>query len=290
MALALIDIGGSSIKFGLWAHDVVHLRGQVRTPKTLEDFYKVVKAKTQYYQSQSNVSGVAISSPGSVDQASGIIRGASAIPYIHNFKIVEDLKNLLSLPVAIENDANCAGLAEGTFGAAKNYQNSIFIVIGSGIGGAIITDGIIRHGSHLLAGEFGYMLEGNHNTVSMKGSPVWMANRYNQHEKPASPVTGQMIFDLAQKGDPVAKKYLKTMYYALAHLIFNLQYSIDPEVFVLGGGVSNNLQLLPGIEGALDEVMAKVEIAEVRPIIKLCQFRSEANLIGAAVNYFQTER
>ncbi|WP_424321283.1 ROK family protein [Lacticaseibacillus chiayiensis] len=289
MTLALIDIGGTSIKFGLWEQNTVLHQTAIQTPKTLEEFYQVLKKQIQKFQAEADVSGVAISSPGSVDQSAGVIRGASAIPYIHNFKIVEALEKLLGLPIAIENDANCAGLAESAFGAAKDHHDSVFIVIGSGIGGAVIADGKVRHGAHLLGGEFGYMLESDHDTVSIQASPVWMANRYNQHEDPDHPVTGQMLFDNAQH-DPIAKKYLHEMFYALARLIFNLQYSIDPEIFVLGGGVSNNDQLLPGIEAAMDEIMSKVKIAEVRPAIKLCQFRSEANLVGAAVNYMQTKQ
>lgn len=288
MTIALIDIGGTSIKFGLWQQGKVREHASATTPDSLDEFYNVLKRQVSIYQRETPIDGVAISSPGSVDQAAGVIRGASAIPYIHNFKIVNQLKNLFGTQVSIENDANCAGLAESTYGAAKDYADSVFIIIGSGIGGAVILDGKVRHGPHLLGGEFGYMLDNSDKTISMEGSPVWMAKRYNANEHPHNPLDGKEIFALASAGDRVAQRYLHDMYFALAKTIFNLQYSLDPEVFVLGGGVSNDNQLLPGVQAAVSEVMEQVKIGQVKPQVKLCAFRSDANLIGAAVNYQQT--
>lgn len=79
-------------------------------------------------------SGVAISSPGSVDTKTGIIYGLSAIEYIHRFEIRKELEALFGLRVSIQNDANCAALAEVWKGNAAEVSNSAFLIIGSGVG------------------------------------------------------------------------------------------------------------------------------------------------------------
>ena len=85
-------------------------------------------------------------------------RRNTALPYIHGPNIRELLQERTHLPVEIENDANCAGLAEGWIGAAKDVKDYLCIVIGTGIGGAIVLDKKIRHGKNRFAGEFGYMM------------------------------------------------------------------------------------------------------------------------------------
>lgn len=284
MNLGLIDIGGTTIKFGIWKNEKLVETHKIETPGNIEDFYQLVNKQIKEYQRQYTLEKVGISSPGAVDQKAGIIRGASAIPYIHNFKIVDELEKRFNLPVSIENDANCAALAELKYGAAKGKQNVVLLVLGSGVGGSIILNGKVYHGSHLLGGEFGYMLTNNFETVSQTNTVVEMAKKYNQHEHPTDLLTGKDIFKLVDAGDKVAKKYVDKFYYELAKTIFNIQYSIDPEIVLLGGGVSENPNLLVGVELGMQKVAETVEIAELLPVIRRCQYKSESNLIGAAVN------
>lgn len=82
--------------------------------------------------------GAAFSLPGAVDDAAGIIGGTSALPYIHDFPIKRALGEKLFLPVAMENDANCAALGEAWLGVAKFCQDVVFLVIGTGVGGAVV--------------------------------------------------------------------------------------------------------------------------------------------------------
>ena len=102
------------------------------------------------------VDGVAISAPGAVDDKKGIIGGCSAVPYIHDFFIQKELETLFELPVSLENDVNCAALAEVFKGAAKDVDHALFIVIGTGIGGAIIQNRKLHKGRNLFGGEFGF--------------------------------------------------------------------------------------------------------------------------------------
>src|SRR5699024_1216495 len=101
--------------------------------------------------------GIAISAPGAVTDG-GMINGGSAIPYIHGPNIKAMIETRTGLTVHIENDANCVALAEIWKGAAKTKKDVAVVVIGTGIGGALVKDGVIHKGGNLHGGEFGYMI------------------------------------------------------------------------------------------------------------------------------------
>lgn len=227
---------------------------------------------------------MAISSPGAVDQKNGIIGGSSALPYIHNFKIVDELKKRFELPVSIENDANSAALGELAEGAGKGSDSMAFFVIGTGIGGAIIINQKVWHGAHLFGGEFGYMSIGT-KSVSDLASPVAMANRYN--ERTGKKLDGKTVFALADEDDPVASDERQTLIHSLALAIYNVQQSFDPDKIVIGGGISNNPELIPLLNREIDYIRKQVNPASIKPEIVLCSLKSNANLRGAVADFEQ---
>ncbi len=111
------------------------------------------RVKASYHE----ISGVAVSCPGAVSDQ-GIIYGSSAVRYLHGPNIKKCIEETLRLPVFLGNDANCAAYAELWDGAAQGLRDFMVMVIGTGIGGAIIKDGVLHKGAHLHGGEFGYML------------------------------------------------------------------------------------------------------------------------------------
>ncbi|APX71302.1 ROK family protein [Companilactobacillus allii] len=286
--LGLIDIGGTSIKFAMWQDNKLKKLKSIPTPSTLGEFYNELVDKVNQMKQTASIVGVGISSPGAVNKKSGVIEGASALPYIHNFKIQQALEEKFGLPVSIENDANCAALAELDSGAGKDVDSLIFLIIGTGVGGSVIINHKIWHGAHLFGGEFGFMLSDNENTLSNLGTPVNVANRYNAASDPISNYSGKEVFDLANNGDKRAQQEVQTMYYSLAKGIYNLQYSFDPELVVLGGAVSNNPDLLPSVDKEIEKIRDIVEIASIKPKVVACHYTDEANLRGAVVDFLQT--
>lgn len=241
MNLAAIDIGGTTIKIATWKDNQLQDKHAIDTPKDLNGFYKALTEEVNKIKKDTKIEGVAISSPSAVNKKTGIIGGSSAIPYIHNFKIVDKLEKRFGLPVSIENDANSAALGELAEGSGKGCDSMAFFVIGTGIGGALIINQKVWHGAHLFSGEFGYMIMGAH-TLSELASPVAMANRYN--ERTGKHLDGKTIFELADKDDSVVSDERQTLIHALAVAIYNIQHSFDPEKIVLGGGISNNPELI----------------------------------------------
>ena len=254
-----------------------------KTPKTLPEFYQCLEETVNELKKQVPIKGVALSCPGEVDQKTGVIGGDSALPYIHGFDIRSELKKRFGLPVSIENDANCAALAEMASGAGKKVKDAIFLVIGTGVGGALVVDKKLHHGAHLLGGEFGYLLLGQEMTVSQIVSPVSIAERYNAKTRQA--LSGKEVFAKAQTGDKIASVEVDNALQTLALLIYNLQYSFDPELFIIGGAISKNPALISMLEPKLAKLRQKVKAAKLEPKIAVCHYYEQANLLGAAINF-----
>ncbi|WP_334331817.1 ROK family protein [Companilactobacillus sp. HBUAS59544] len=286
--LGLIDIGGTSIKLAVMQDQELKKLPSIPTPKTLEDFYSELTKNVTAMKSEYDITGVGISSPGAVNKKTGVVEGASAIPYIHNFEIQQALSKKFGLPVSMENDANCAALAELNSGAGKDVSSLLFLIIGTGVGGSVIINHQIWHGAHLFGGEFGFTLVDDKSTLSNLATSVGVAQRYNENSKPKTNYTGKEVFDLADNGDLRAQKEVQTMYCSLAKGIYNLQYSFDPELIVLGGAVSNNPHLIPEVNKEIEKIRKVVKIASIKPKIVPCQYTDEANLRGAYVDFYQT--
>jgi predicted NBD/HSP70 family sugar kinase len=289
MSIVVFDIGGSAVKFGLWQEDALAGKGSFETPKTWNALKAEMKSVFDGYVATDSVEGVAISSPGAVDSGTGIIGGISAVPYIHHFPIKAEWENLFGVPVSVENDANCAALAEVWLGAARDVQNALFIVIGSGIGGAVIVKRQLFKGKNLFGGEFGYMLLDAENTLSRLGSPVQVAERYGKAmEMSDGVVDGKYLFAKAEEGEPMAVAYVDGMIDALARGIYNLSVSFNPDRVIIGGGISVRDDLIARIRERTAYHLNAHGAEAVEPDIHVCAFRNDANLIGAVAHFRET--
>lgn len=291
MGILVYDFGGSAVKYGYWNGQQLERVDQFPTSSSWEemkaDLYKVFLELKEY----APIEGVGISAPGVVNSEKQMIEGISAIPYIHRFNIFKELETLFQLPVTIENDANCAGMAEFYEGAAKENQDAAFVVIGTGIGGALFTKGQLSKGAHLYGGEFGLMFLEKDKTFSELGTAVQMAFRYCERkgvDKMA--YSGKDVFHLADEGDPIAQEEVNAFYDYLTRGLFSIQFSFDPEVIVLGGGVSAKEGLISEINQRMEELLEKYGLYDFVPNIVLCDYRNDANLVGAAANYFARQQ
>nr|WP_321292022.1 ROK family protein [uncultured Trichococcus sp.] len=289
MSIVVFDIGGSAVKFGLWQEDALAGKGSFETPKTWNAMKDEMKSVFDDFAATDSIEGVAISSPGAVDSVAGIIGGISAVPYIHHFPIKAEWETLFGVPVSVENDANCAALAEVWRGAAKDVQHALFIVIGSGIGGAVIMNRRLFKGKNLFGGEFGYMLLDRENTLSRLGSPVQVAERYGKAiGLPEGVVDGKYLFEKAQEGESVAVEFVDGMIDALARGIYNLSVSFNPDRVIIGGGVSVREDLIVRIRERTAHHLNAQGADTVDPDIQVCVFRNDANLIGAVAYFRET--
>ena len=284
MAILVFDMGGSAVKYGVWSQDSLVSKGKFITPNTWEE----MKAQLQQVRTSVNeeIEGVGISAPGAVNAQERRIDGISAIPYIHGFDIYSELEAAFGVPVTIENDANCAGMAEFYQGAGKEYQQAAFVVIGTGVGGTLFQNGELVRGAHLYGGEFGLMILDQGKTFSQLGTAVQMAWRYcDRIGVDRATITGEEVFQRAEDGDAIAIEEVNKFYRYLAQGLFSIQFAFDPEVIIIGGGVSAKKGLLQEVDQRLKKMLADQALNDFVPLIKLCDYRNDANLVGAAANF-----
>lgn len=290
----IFDIGGTSIKYAVMNKNAdIFEKGSYKTPMTdIDDFFDKIVVLIKQFRKQYNIMGIAVSAPGAVDCESGIIGGDSAIRFIHGPSFKEELQKRTGLSVEIENDANCAALAEVWMGAAKEAMDSLFIIVGTGIGGAIVKDKKIHHGHHTHGGEFGFaIMECNIEqpefiTWSKSGSTIELINSVCARKGLENgELDGKMIFDLADTGDQDCIEELNKFYFRLALGIYNLQYIYDPEVIVIGGGISEREGIILQVNKHIDHILERVGNAKVKPKVVRCQFGNAANMVGALYHY-----
>lgn len=282
MKLAAFDIGGSAVKYGLWTGETLSHQGQFTTPDTFEDMKHRMKEVIDAYPIA--VEGVAMSAPGAVNAVARQIEGISAVEYLHHFPIYDAFEEAFGVPVTIENDANCAGIAEIELGAGKGYKDAVFIVLGTGVGGSVFINGKIHKGAHLFGGEFGLMTSRRSDKIlSSNGTIVKVALAYEKET--GKKVNGKDIFDLMEAGDVLATRLVNDMYEYVASALFNIQVSLDPELVIIGGGVSARKEIATEIGERLQRFLTEERVGDIMPDMKVCEFANDANLVGAAMNF-----
>lgn len=287
------DIGGTAVKWSIIneAGEII-ISDKISIAKTVEEFFKLLIENVNANKEEYLLQGIAISAPGAVDCETGIIGGASAIPYIHGPNFKEILTEGTGLSVAIENDANCAALGECWIGSAKESNDVAFVVCGSGIGGAIVKDKKIHSGANKHGGEFGYCIVDVQDDEFLSWSTVGSTQALvrsvakgkglNEEE-----VDGVKVFELYEAGDKVAVEAVNKYFMYMAIGIYNTQYTYDPEMIVLGGAISEREDFVDEINKRIDIIMEKNKDGKIRPIIKKSSKGNDANKFGALFNYLQ---
>lgn len=287
MILVCFDVGGTSVKYALINNGTIIEKSSFVSKNDVEYLLDEMVKIVNKYQKIYSIQGVGLSMPGAVS-STGVIYGYSALPNIHGPNWIELLESRINLPVYIENDANCAALAEIEYGSGSDNQDAIFLVIGSGVGGAIVKNRQIHHGANLSGGEFGYMVmncnEAKPRTFSNLASTVSLVNKVRGIKNDFS-LTGEEVFDLAKNGDEISRKCVDEFYLNLAVGIFNIQYAFDPEIILLSGAVSKQEDFLNQITAKINLIKAQVDGADIFPKLALCTAGADANMIGAYANF-----
>ena len=295
----VFDIGGSSVKWSIM-NEVGEIikKDKIKVADTVERFFSGLINTVIINKNKYDLKGIAISSPGAVDRKTGIVGGASAIPYIHGPNFKEILKESTQRDVSIENDANCAALGECWLGAAKEVNDCAFVVCGSGIGGAIVKDKRIHAGVHKHGGEFGYCIvdynednDEKYLTWSRVGSTTALARSIAIRKGiQEDEIDGLKAFKLSDEGDEVAREEVDKYFRYMAIGIYNIQYTFDPEIIVLGGAISERENYIEKVNEKLHDIFSGNTDGKVKPIIKKCVYGNDANMIGALYNFLNERK
>lgn len=278
----IFDIGGSATKVAIIDDKgKIIEKTSIKAKLNLKDFLITLEKTTLIAIEKFDIKGIGISSPGTVDDITGNVGGVSALEYIHTYNFAYHLQEKFNLPVAIENDANCSALCEMYFSKLE-HKNIVFIVIGSGIGGAIINNGVLQKGRKLESGEFGYMLLRNNNGYYTNFSKLaTLPNvRLRMIEKYGIEKTTYEILELYFKKESPYYEEVKEMFQYLCMGIYNIAYAIDPDEIYIGGGISQSEKFMNELLLKMDEDIFK----EAKAIIKPVTYYNDNNLLGAYVN------
>lgn len=305
-----VDIGGMSIKAGLTDEKGnILLKKSIVTRATesgeniVADIAALVKDVAAVGGlAVADIDGVGLGSPGSVDDAAGVIRYSCNINF-RKTPVVELLREALGIDnVKISNDANCAALGETLFGAGRGAGNSVTVTLGTGVGTGIVVDG------KLLTGNCSAGAEGGHVQLGL-GGPLCGCGKRGHFEAYASTTAllrqtedamkkhpesalntvakergfdGKTVFIAAKQGDKVAKRVLNRYIYYVGVGLVSFANVFYPEVFIIGGGISKEGDTL--IVPLQKFVSENVYGAEYNPPIKVvaATLGNDAGIIGAA--------
>ena len=258
-----IDLGGTTVKIAYfdetgnmldkWEIPTVTADGG---KQILPDIAASIRHYIDAYQiNETMILGLGIGVPGPVD-GKGVVNKCVNLGW-GVFNIAEELTKLTGFPVKAGNDANVAALGEYWKGGGQGCENMVFATLGTGVGGGIVIEGNLLHGTHGSGAEIGHMVLNRHETAvcgcGKKGCVeqycsatgiVRLAALHGMEN-----VTCKDIFDAGKAGDKVALEVLEEYYEYLGEFLGTLCSVIDPEIVVLGGGVSKAGDvLLTGVE------------------------------------------
>jgi glucokinase len=258
----------------------------------------------------SDIAGIGIAAAGIIDTNEGIVTTSPNLPGWRNVPLRDIIAERLGLTTYLINDASAAALGEHRFGAGKGVDNLIYLTVSTGIGGGIIIDGGLYLGADGCAGEIGHMIIETHGPqcncgkfgcleALASGSAMTRESvrRLNQGEKSSiirlvdgrlESITAETVSLAAKKGDPLACDIVARAANYLGIGLANLINIFNPELIVIGGGVSKmgNILLAP-TRKTVREIAFKLPARTVR--IVRARLGSNAGIKGAAVYVFEQQ-
>lgn len=299
-----VDLGGTTVKMGLFQDDGCLLdKWEIKTrvenegEAILPDIAASIKEKMeQMHIEKEHVIGIGLGVPAAV------VNGAEVMETTNlgwGYKAVKrELEELIGISVRVENDANVAALGEMWQGGGKGYNSLVMVTLGTGVGGGIIVNGRILSGKNGGGGEIGHLVVQPDETDKCGCGKTGCLEQYasatgiarlarrklagNQTETVlrAEGVTAKDVFDAVKAGDAVAKEIAEEFGAYLGYALSNVGAVLDPEVFVIGGGVSKAGEILLDYikKYYVEKAYNTCENAE----FVLAQLQNDAGIYGAA--------
>lgn len=241
------------------------------------------------------LSGIGIGAPGPLDTIKGIIHSPPYLPNWTDVPIVQLMQRHCSVPVILENDANAAAVAEQWVGVARGRNDFVYMTISTGIGAGIMSGGRLVSGQRGNAGEIGHMVVdpafgrcfcGLHGCLELIASGTSIAKHGTAIMD--QPLSTKEVFDLYRDGHPAITEFISQVFHALGTAAVSLVNTLDPEILVIGGGVSQvGDPLFEAVQSyvnryALDAVGRQTQVVPAR-------LDQNEGVIGAAALCFQNE-
>ncbi len=283
-----IDIGGTAIKYGVLSERGDFIRRGKRKTESYKggpSVYAKIEEIVKELCTAEDISGICVSTAGIVDIEKGeITHAALLMPGYAGVQIKEGLEERFGLPCEVENDVNCAGLAEYISGAAKGRRITLMLTVGTGIGGSVVIDGEIFRGSGGSACEVGYMLMRGSDFQSLGAASVLTKKVAGWKKEPKELWNGYRVFEEARQGDLLCRRAIDEMTDVLGQGIANICYVLNPEIVVLGGGIMAQKDFL---KGKIRHSVKKYLIPGIadRTEIEFAKHENDAGMLGALYHF-----
>ncbi|MFZ4870785.1 ROK family protein [Enterococcus entomosocium] len=289
MNILALDIGGTYIKYGMYNIETNQLVNQnkILTPQTNQK--ELINAISEIKSKFHDLSGCAISLPGTIDQKKGFIQQGGSLQYNNHTYFTKNLSQVLKMPVTIENDAKCAALAELWQGNLRGVKNALVLVVGTGLGCAVVQEGRIYRGVHGYAGEFSLIFTKKLEQYGFEallgpqvGIPRFVEKLSSVY---GEKLTGLEAFKLLEERDVKITKYFDEYIDNFVTQIFNFQIMFDPEKILIGGGISQNAFYMSKLNQSLSDFHKKLPLKIPYSPLEKCKFENDSNLLGAVRNF-----
>lgn len=289
MKIITFDVGGTAIKFGMVDENFEVLFSEEFPTNEFEDTDNMVmyamESKLRQYEGEYDAIG--ISTAGQVDFENGMIHdGVGNIPNYNHSDLRGTFERIFNVPVAVDNDVNCAAIGEAHFGAAKGAKDFLCLTYGTGVGGCIYINGDVYRGSKFAGGEFGHMAthkDGRPCTCGRIGCyEAYAACRVFTKavsDRMGRKMTGREIFEEENLKNPIIIEEMDKWEDEIALGLRNLCYIFNPSLIVLGGGIMSETLLLGHIR---HKVNMQLEPNYKHVKIEKAQLGNKAGMLGAA--------
>jgi glucokinase len=271
-----VDLGGTNVRAGKVQDN--RLVGHAETPISsngTEDTVMQEIIGTIDRVFGEDVQGIGIGVPSVVDVKEGIVFDVANIPSWKKVHLKERLEKKFRVPVFVNNDANCFALGESYFGKARDYSNIVGLIVGTGIGAGVIIENKLYNGSNCGAGEFGHIPYKDHDFEYYCSGQMFIRD-YG--------IDGQELFQRAGNGDAEALRIFDTFGADLGNVIKAILYTVDPEIIVFGGSVSN---AFPYFEKAMRKNLETFKYRHALERLKMERSEiKEVAVMGAAALYY----
>lgn len=256
-----IDFGGTKIEAAVIGDDGAFLaRRREPNPGAYEPAIQTVARLIAAVEAETGAGGpVGVAAPGSLSPTRGVMRNANST-WLNGRPFPQDLEQALGRPVRLANDANCLALSEAVDGAAAGKSVVFAVIVGTGCGGGVVVNGALVEGAHGVAGEWGHTSLPWPSAEEAPGPACWCglhgcletwvsgSGLQRDHlARTGRPLTAEEIVALARAGDDAARMSLDLCIDRLGRALAMVVNLIDPDAFVLGGGLSNVHELYDGL-------------------------------------------
>lgn len=302
-----VDLGGTTVKIGLFSIEgqlqdkwEIPTRTENHGAEILSDIAASIQSRMDTgHLSKEQVTGIGIGVPGPVLNEN-IVQGCVNLGW-GNVRVADELSALTGLKVKAANDANVAALGEQWQGGGKGFQNLVMFTLGTGVGGGIIQNGRIISGANGAAGEIGHMVIvdsdevvgtcgcGHRGCLEQVASATGIVNLTEKKLaecsqdsvlRDISPLTAKDVLDAAKAGDALAEQAAENMMKQLGRAAAYIACVVNPDIFVIGGGVSKAGEYL--IEGISRYYKNYAFHASADTKFALASLGNDAGMIGAA--------